>query len=111
MWKLGESAVNGRFLSEWHNLWYHPDDNLRTAYRSNIKHAIIDLVVVAIIGNITAMLLGDWSDDEEKEWHKDKGNVGKASEYMFANFVYKTFDNSFRDFNALKSIFDPALDW
>ena len=28
-----------------------------------------------------------------------------------ANFIFKTFDNSFRDFNMLSSIGDPLADW
>ena len=30
---------------------------------------------------------------------------------MMANFIYKTFDNSFRDFNPIASIGDPMFDW
>ena len=30
---------------------------------------------------------------------------------MTANFIFKTFDNSFRDFNMFASIWGPTLDW
>jgi hypothetical protein len=68
-------------------------------------------MMVCVLGNIASFVLGDWSDEEEDEWKKDKGDIGKAAEFMMANFIFKTFDNSFRDFNALSSIWDPMLDW
>ena len=111
MWKLGNGAVNGRFLEEWEELWNNPDENLRIAYRSNLKQLAFDLVMLGVIVNISSFVLGDWADREEEEWRKDKGDTGKASEYMMANFIYKTFDNSFRDFNMIASIWDPMLDW
>ena len=111
LWKLGNGAVNGRFGEEWESLWNNPDDNLRIAYRSNIKQLAFDLLMLCVIGNIASYVLGDWADDEEDEWRKDKGDEGKAIDYMMANFIYKTFDNSFRDFNMIASIWDPMLDW
>lgn len=111
LWKLGNGAVNGRFGEEWESLWNNPDDNLRIAYRSNIKQLAFDLLMLCVIGNLASYVLGDWADDEEDEWRKDKGDEGKAIDYMMANFIYKTFDNSFRDFNMIASIWDPMLDW
>lgn len=111
LWKLGAGAVNGRFSEEWDELWNNPDENLRIAYRSNIKQLAYDLLMLCVIGNLTSYVLGDWADDEEDEWRKDKGDQGKATDYMMANFIYKTFDNSFRDFNMIASIWDPMLDW
>ena len=111
LWKLGNGAVNGRFGEEWEELWNNPDENLRLAYRSNIKQLAFDLLMLCVIGNIASYVLGDWADEEEDEWRKDKGDEGKAIDYMMANFIYKTFDNSFRDFNMIASIWDPMLDW
>ena len=111
LWKLGEGAVNGRLASEWDSLWNNPDENLRIAYRSNLKQIVYDLVQWLFIGNLIAFVLGGWADDEEDEWREDKGDIGKASEYMMANFLFKTFDNSFRDFNMISSIWDPIGDW
>lgn len=111
LWKLGSGTVNGRFKEEWEELWNNPDENLRTAYRSNLKQLVVDLVTVAIIGNLASYVLGDWADDEEDEWRKDKGDTGKAMNFMMANFLYKTIDYSFRDFNMLSSILDPVVDW
>lgn len=111
LWKLGAGAVNGRFSEEWDELWNNPDENLRIAYRSNIKQLAYDLLMLCVVGNLTSYVLGDWADDEEDEWRKDKGDQGKATDYMMANFIYKTFDNSFRDFNMIASIWDPMLDW
>lgn len=111
LWKLGVGAANGRFSEEWDELWNNPDENLRTAYRSNLKQLVVDIIAVAIIGNLASYCLGDWADDEEDEWKKDKGDMGKALDFMMADFLYKTIDYSFRDFNMISSILDPALDW
>lgn len=111
LWKLGVGTVNGRFSEEWEDLWNNPDENLRIAYRSNIKQLAYDLLMLCVIGNLTSYVLGDWADDEEDEWRKDKGDTAKATDYMMANFIYKTFDNSFRDFNPIASIGDPMFDW
>ena len=111
LWKLGVGAVNGRFSEEWDELWNNPDENLRIAYRSNIKQLAYDLLMLCVVGNLASYALGDWADDEEDKWRKDKGDQGKAIDYMMANFIYKTFDNSFRDFNMIASIWDPMLDW
>lgn len=111
LWKLGAGAVNGRFGEEWDELWNNPDENLRTAYRSNLKQLAYDLIMLCVIGNLVSYVLGDWADREEEEWRKDKGDEGKAVDYMMTNFLFKTFDNSFRDFNMVASIWDPMLDW
>ena len=109
--KLGAGALDGRFSEEWEEMWNNPDPNLRTAYRSNLKQLAYDLVMLCIIGNISSYLLGDWADREEDEFRKDKGDQAKAIDYMMANFIFKTFDNSFRDFNMFASIGDPLADW
>lgn len=111
LWKLGVGAVNGRFSEEWDELWNNPDENLRIAYRSNLKQIAFDLIMLCVIGNLVSYVLGDWADKEEDDWRKDKGDEGKAINYMMTNFLYKTFDNSFRDFNMIASIWDPMLDW
>ena len=109
--KLGAGALDGRFGEEWEEMWNNPDPNLRIAYRSNLKQLAYDLVMLVIIGNISSYLLGDWADREEEEWRKDKGDQAKAMDFMMANFIFKTFDNSFRDFNMFASIGDPLADW
>ena len=109
--KLGAGALDGRFAEEWEEMWNNPDPNLRTAYRSNLKQLAYDLVMLVIVGNISSYLLGDWADREEDEWRKDKGDQAKAMDFMMANFIFKTFDNSFRDFNMFASIGDPLADW
>lgn len=109
--KLGAGALDGRFSEEWEEMWNNPDPSLRTAYRSNLKQLAYDLVMLCIIGNISSYLLGDWADREEDEFRKDKGDQAKAIDFMMANFIFKTFDNSFRDFNMFASIGDPLADW
>jgi hypothetical protein len=67
LWKLGNGAVNGRFGEEWESLWNNPDDNLRIAYRSNIKQLAFDLLMLCVIGNLASYVLGDWADDEDHQ--------------------------------------------
>lgn len=109
--KLGSGALDGRFSEEWEEMWNNEDPNLRTAYRSNLKQLAYDLIMLCVVGSISSYLLGDWADREEDEWRKDKGDQAKALDFMMANFIFKTFDNSFRDFNMFASIGDPLADW
>lgn len=111
LYKLGEGAFNGRAAEEWEELWNHPDENLRTAYRSNIIQISYDLILFVVGGMLCSVTFGDWEEEKEKDWRKDKGDTGKALDYVMANFLFKTFNNSLKDFNMIASIGDPLADW
>jgi len=59
-------------------LWNCEDENLRTAYRSNMKHLALDLFFLAFGGMFITGLLSDWDDEYAKAHREDKGDMGKA---------------------------------
>lgn len=63
----------------WNSLWNNSDVNLRTAYRSNIKHLLIDLFFMAIVANLFAAALDPWEEDEKKKLNENPGDVAQAS--------------------------------
>lgn len=69
---LGKAAFSsdskgiGGFTGAFREMWYNSDENLRTAYRSNIKHILFDLFFMLGVGNLVAMLLLP-EDDELKK--------------------------------------------
>ena len=95
----------------WNSLWNNSDVNLRTAYRSNIKHLLIDLFFMAIVANLFAAALDPWGEDEKKKLNENPGDVAQASQYAAVKLVADSFDRSFMDFNWMKSIFEPTMDW
>lgn len=101
----------GGFKEAIQEMWYNTDDNLRTAYRSNIKHLIFDLVFMFGIGNLVALICAPEDDELRKAHYADKANLDKAMYYASYNFMYKTLRNSFMDFNFIDSIFSPVVDW
>lgn len=101
----------GGFKDAIQEMWYNPDDNLRTAYRSNIKHLAFDLVFMLGFGNIVTMIMAPQDDDLKKIHLKDKGSMDKAVAYNAYNFLYRTLKSSFMDFNFIDSIFSPVVDW
>lgn len=114
---LGKAAFSsdskgiGGFTGTLREMWYNPDENLRTAYRSNIKHILFDLFFMLGVGNLVAMLLLPEDDELKKEHFADRGDLDKAVTYASYNFFYKSFRNSFMDFNFIDSIFSPVVDW
>lgn len=46
---------------------YNNDDiNLRTAYRSNLKHLVIDLFFAVVVGNLFAAIMDPWEEEAKK---------------------------------------------
>ena len=114
---LGKAAFSsdskgiGGFTGAFREMWYNSDENLRTAYRSNIKHILFDLFFMLGVGNLVAMLLLPEDDELKKEHFADRGDLDKAVTYASYNFFYKSLRNSFMDFNFIDSIFSPVVDW
>lgn len=106
-----EAKGIGGFKDAFCQMWYNSDENLRTAYRSNIKHILFDLFFMLGVGNLIAMLLLPEDDELKKEHFADRGNLDKAVTYASYNFFYKSLRNSFMDFNFIDSIFSPVVDW
>ena len=109
--KLLGSIGSGKFKETWKDLWYNPDVNLRTAYRSNIKHLCIDLCFMFIIANLFAAAFDPWEEEERKKFNQDPTDMGKAASYTSVKFLADTCTRSFMDFNFVTSIFQPTIEW
>lgn len=109
--KDSEEGGLGGFKEAFHEMWFNPDDNLRTAYRSNAKHLLFDLFFMLGVGNLVRLVMAPEDDELKKAHYADRGNMDKAVAYASYNFFYKTLNNSFMDFNFIDSIFSPTIDW
>lgn len=86
------------------------DPELTKAYRSNLQMMVTDIFIMLFIGSFIAGMLGDWADDEDKEFKKS-GHMSDAFMATFANLCYRTFKNSSLDANWINAIFDVSMDW
>ena len=109
VWGLLKSAHNKSWKEGWNDYWNNQDENLRKAYQSNIKLLVCDLIMWALIGG-AATLLGDWSDDEQKE-AKKSGHFEDAAYAAWVGLIHKTVYNSSLDFAWWNSIFEISMDW
>lgn len=119
-WQEGIILTYTKFLSKWrsdgfkaawHSMYNCEDINLRTAYRSNLKHLVIDFVFAAIVGNLFAAAFDPWEEEEKKKFNQDPSDMGKAAEYAAVSLLADSFEHSFMDFNFLDSIFSPTMNW
>ena len=89
--------------------WNNTDENLRSAYQSNMKLLATDFMMWLLIGG-AATLAGDWADDEEKEARKT-GHFDDAAYAAYVGLIHKTIRNSSLDFAWWNSIFEISMDW
>ena len=112
LWDLGRECWEQRSFKEgWNNKMHNPntDPDVIKAYKSNLKLLVTDLAMWILIGS-AALLLGDWTDDEEKKF-KESGNFDDALSATFAGLVSKTVKNSSLDFAWWEAIFNVSMDW
>lgn len=114
---LGNAASkdeNGNFKglrAAWEEAWYNEDENMRIAFRSNLKRTAMEFLIFLTVGCAMAEFLSDWDDDQEKAFNKDKGDMGKAMNYFSSHLLYKTVDGSALDFQLLKSVGEGLVEW
>lgn len=94
----------------WDEIWNNLDENLKLAYRSNIKQFAYDLVMFALVGSILGAILGDWLDDLKEENKKNK-NFVNGLKVTAANIAVMSVKNSFLDLNFIDSIGTPLGQW
>ena len=99
------------FKAAWHDIVDVEDVNLRTAYRSNLKHILLDIFFAVVVGNLFAALMDPWKEEAKKKSNKDQDDMGLAAQYAAVSLVADSFEHSFMDFNFLESIFSPTMDW
>jgi hypothetical protein len=62
-----ENTFRDKFLDMHNYYWNNPDENLRRAYRNNIKQFWVDFLGWLIIGMIVGPLLQSLADDYAKD--------------------------------------------
>lgn len=107
--KKGGFADAKNIISE--RLWNNPDDNLRTAYRANVKQLGYDLAMWLGVG----MLLSNWllqslADDTKKDM-KSEDTLTSALQATGMEMFRRTFKNSTDDFNFIGSITGLSINW
>ncbi len=100
----------GSFKQGWDATWNNQDENLRRAYRSNIKQAGYDLTMWLIGGSIIGALLADWLKELKEDNIKNR-DVVTGLGITAANIAVMAVKNSFMDFNAIESIGGPLGQW
>ena len=109
MFGMLKAMHNTSIKDGWNLYMNNADENLRKAYKSNLKLLACDFLMWLLIGG-AALLLGDWADDEAKE-AKESGHFDDALTAAYAGLVYKTVYNSKLDMAWWESIFNVSMDW
>ena len=91
-------------------IWNTEDSNLKTAYRSNMKQFLYDLIMFALVGSILGVLLGDWLDELKKDNKKNRDFV-EGLKVAAANIAVMSVKNSFLDLNFIDSVGTPIGQW
>ena len=109
-WYQGDSETGKRdFLETLKKYYNHEDENLRRAYRNNLRQLIYDMFMMFFFGMlVTPALL-----NATKDYTKDIGNEDLASAIANNSLLntVEILNSSFQDFNPLSSIFGRGVQW
>lgn len=98
------------FVEHFNEKWNNDDENLKNAYRNNMKQFCYDIIMFLVIGSILGALLGDWLENLKDEAKGDDDLI-TALRLSAANIAVMSVRNSFLDFNFLESIGSPIVYW
>jgi hypothetical protein len=103
------SETKGDLKATWDNYWNSDDENLKRAYRNNLKQLLYDLLMLFFLGAlITPALI-----NATKEHIKDTGNdnfLNALGNTALLNTVMM-LDSSTNDFNPVSSIAGKGIQW
>lgn len=106
----GDIETGERNLKDtWDQYWNSEDENLRRAYRNNLKQIFYDLLMLFFLGTLVTPAL----IKATKEHIKDTGNddfLASLSNTALLNSVMM-LDSSLNDFNPVKSIAGKGIQW
>lgn len=104
-----DGSVPEKFKNVWDKYYNNEDENLKKAYRNNLKHGFVDLVGFAFLGSLVSPSLLNAT----KEYIKDVGNDTFQDAFV-NNCLLNTahmFSSSTNDFNAFSSLLGKGLEW
>lgn len=95
----------------WEETWNHPDENIATIRRANVKQAGSDILIYSLIGLLFAgLLMGDWDKEMQKE-AKESGEFGDTMKATALHLLKVSLGQSVDDFNWASTIGNPAVNW
>lgn len=100
-----------RILQEVYNqYWNNSNENLRTAYRQNLRQFAYDMSVLAFIGGILGsqihLAINEYTHD-----HKDDHSISQGMIHSSMALSQAIFDAATLDFNPLESIGGRGVNW
>ena len=111
LYKLSKAIYDSKSIAKgFQTIWNTEDSNLKTAYRSNMKQFLYDLIMFALVGSILGVLLGDWLDELKKDNKKNRDFV-EGLKVAAANIAVMSVKNSFLDLNFIDSVGTPIGQW
>lgn len=90
--------------------WNNPNENLRTAYRQNIKQFVYDMSVLLIIGGLVGSQI-HLAVNEYNDEHKDDHTVKQAMARAALALSEAIFESSTLDFDPTESIGGRGVNW
>lgn len=105
----GDGSLGDRWGNMWQKYMYNEDENLRRAYRNNLKQFTVDLVGGLFIGNLVFPSIMNAVNDYTKEVGNDTFTTALINNSLI-NTV-EMFDSSLDDFQWWNGIFGKGLEW
>ena len=90
--------------------WNNPNENLRTAYRQNIRQFVYDMGVLIAIGGIVGSQIHSFVRDYTHD-HKDDHTVQQGLANASLALSEAIFRSAVLDFNPVESIGGRGLNW
>lgn len=90
--------------------WNNTNENLRTAYRQNIRQFAYDIAILTILGSLVGGQIHTFVNTYTKD-HKDDRSVQQAMANSAFALSEAIFDASVLDFNPLESIGGRGVNW
>jgi hypothetical protein len=104
-----DGSVPEKFKNVWDKYYNNEDENLKKAYRNNLKHGFVDFVGFAFLGSLVSPSLLNAT----KDYIKDVGNDTFQDAFVnkcLLNTAHM-FSSSTNDFNAFSSLLGKGLEW
>lgn len=91
------------------DIWNNEDENLRRAYRSNLRQLFYDLFMLLFVGALVSGSLAEFVKDDIKERGND--TMSDAALNATLSLSSRILSNSTADFNFIESIAGRGLSW
>ena len=90
--------------------WNNPNENLRTAYRQNIKQFVYDMGVLITVGGLLGNQIHQFVNDYTKD-HKDDHSVKQSMMNASLALSEAIFESATLDFDPTESIGGRGVNW